>query len=151
MHPLKHLKFGTCGRQENCLVLVYDQPHGFEVKIMHRQFNHNFKYEKAQLEKEKDELQLPKVSNIFADEMGRGDDGPSINRVFQKDMKIMRWRTLSERLKVIGSTNRKINITSNLVGIGPHFLLRLELENVTEEMLYDVKILVNFDASILRL
>ena len=44
-YELRCFKFGTTARQENCLVLVY-KDNGFEVKIMHRQWNPNVKYQK---------------------------------------------------------------------------------------------------------
>lgn len=63
-------------------------------------------------------------------------------------MKILKWRTLTEQLKMEGVSNNKLSVNANVVGIGPYFVLKIEVENMGEEVLQNVVICLNFDSSV---
>lgn len=63
---ISRVKFGTYGKQDGCVIIFYEGK-GFEVKIMHRQFNPNGRIERDQIQTSivESRIPVPKKSTVF--------------------------------------------------------------------------------------
>ena len=93
---ISHIKFGTYGRQDGCLIVFFDGK-GFEVKIVHRLFNPNSKLERDPLETDigDNRIPVPKKSTVFQAECeAEKEEASSMHRGYLEDMKLLKWRLL---------------------------------------------------------
>lgn len=73
-------------------------------------------------------------------------------RGYMKDMRMLKWRLLKEEAnesRAVG-LGKKIKLQSAILGMGPRYVLRLELENISEEAIYDVDVTTSYDQKVLE-
>lgn len=73
-------------------------------------------------------------------------DEALLYRHFEKSLKLLKWRTLRE--KFTDGNNKvqdKINVNSKILGLGPVFNIQIEIENTSEEVLFNIGLMFNFD------
>ena len=93
-------------------------------------------------------LVLPKKTGHFLKYWAGEPDNINNYKVFERNMKLLKWRTL--RAKVNDKTNpggiSKIEINSKVLGLGPIFIVKPELENVSNSPIFNIEIIVTYDS-----
>lgn len=123
-YKLYSVVWGSFAREDNCLILLYENA-GFEVLILHRQFNPKERYGSNRAPRiEYDALPIPKKTNHFLTYWQDEQDEASLYRYFEKSLSLLKWRTLREKY-----SDRKqqagLEIGSKVLGLGPIFTIQL--------------------------
>ena len=71
-------------------------------------------------------------------------------KVFERNMKLLKWRTLRSKLNDKanprgGGGVSKVDINSKILGLGPHFIVKLEIENSSNNPIFNIEIVISYD------
>ncbi|CAG0887953.1 unnamed protein product, partial [Darwinula stevensoni] len=134
------MRFGRFGREDNTLVVVLSNG-GLMVKILRRTANFR---QKEGLDSSDDEqnlrMNIPKKTKVFVDQtMRERENFVAMHQVFQQDLYRLRLKAARTYVASLDSAATPISIDANLplklttqvLGLGPTFLLRVELTNTS--------------------
>jgi hypothetical protein len=66
-------------------------------------------------------------------------------------LKLLKWRTLREKLNEKESGEAQIQLNSKIQGLGPNFIAKIEIENMSEKPLYDLSIVLSYGEDSLQI
>lgn len=92
-HRMYDLLFGSFAKEENCVILMYES-HGFEVLILHRQFNpkQNYGTNRKTVETTKD-ITIPKKTTEFKAYWDVENDATQSYKLYERNIKLLKWMT----------------------------------------------------------
>ena len=110
-------------------------------------FNPKEKYPERILEKKSDEvnINLPKKTNHFLNFWASEPDKLDSYKMFERNLKLLKWRTLREKTvskNIISQA--KIQLNSKILGLGPNFIIKVDIENISEQPLYNLYTLLSY-------
>jgi hypothetical protein len=66
-------------------------------------------------------------------------------------LQLLKWRTLREKFSdAAGKAQGKMEVNTKILGLGPIFNLQIEIENLSEEVIFGVGLMLNYDREKLR-
>ena len=170
--PIKAMRFGRYGREDNSLALIHGLNGSLSVKIWRRRNDVAALQSDAGPPPEQDvPLPIPKKTKLWMEMTAReAEEGPDIHRLFQRDLCSLRLEAAKAYVKVLtdsklgstrgalnsgtaaGGTSANPNASSvklhvKVEGLGPKFLLKITLHNLGTYPILRAKLLFNFDAA----
>ncbi|XP_047480253.1 Bardet-Biedl syndrome 1 protein-like [Penaeus chinensis] len=133
------MKFGRFGREDNTLILVL-KGGGMLVKILKRtaRFDLDDMQGPAQIQSLK--LNIPKKTKLFVDQtMRERENSVLMHRVFQHDLYRLRLNTARAYVEALETSSNPVclsqteplKLSAQVLGLGPTFKLRVELQNTS--------------------
>ena len=173
--PIKAMRFGRYGREDNSLVLIHGPNGSLSVKMWRRKNNVSSLQADSGPPPEQDvPLPIPKKTKLWMEMTNREvEEGADIHRLFQRDLCALRLEAARAYVKVLtetklgatrgaiassggnsamngseGSNNiATVNLHVKVEGLGPRFLLKITLLNLGSSPVLQGKLLFNYDAS----
>lgn len=145
--PVVAMRFGFYGREDNSLVIVHGRSGSITIKMLRRtaDLDNLLSQTKGPPPEQDIPLNVPKKTKLFVEQTQRErEQAMEMHRAFQKDLCKLRLSTARSYVKTLtegqmgvtsvggGTTTGRgadIRIHAQVNGLGPKFLLRIELQN----------------------
>ena len=155
------MTFGQFGRQIETLVMTF-RSGGVLVKMLPRKANLDASGVHAGPPPEQDvPLALPTATRLYVEQTQREKDKfLEMHRVFQRDLVKLRLATARSYLKVIsqgasqsssGMGSMQLRINASVSGLGPRFLVQVQLQNNGAEAVRGVPVILSGPAQLYKI
>ncbi|XP_071535409.1 BBSome complex member BBS1 [Panulirus ornatus] len=133
------MKFGRFGREDNTLVLVM-KGGGLLVKILKRTARFEIEETQGPSQALAVKLNIPKKTKLFVDQtMRERENSVLMHRVFQHDLYRLRLNTARAYVQALETSSNPVSLSqteplklsAQVLGLGPTFKLRVELQNTS--------------------
>lgn len=159
------MRFGQYGREANTLVLV-SRTGSLSFRMLKRTANMDGSNKNTSTVTNESDIPLaiPKKTRLYLDQTQREKDAaPDMYRIFQRDLVRLRLTTAQSYVKVLtgglstvtssssNSSNTNIpnlRLNCTVQGLGPHFTLKIDLQNANNVCLKDLVLSVTYDSTL---
>ncbi|XP_076032639.1 Bardet-Biedl syndrome 1 isoform X2 [Oratosquilla oratoria] len=133
------MKFDRFGREDNTLILVM-KGGGLLVKILKRTARFEIEEPQGPSQVQALKLNIPKKTKLFVDQtMRERENSILMHRVFQHDLYRLRLDTARAYVQALETSSNPVSLSqleplklsAQILGLGPNFKLRVELQNTS--------------------
>ncbi|XP_064095849.1 Bardet-Biedl syndrome 1 protein-like [Macrobrachium nipponense] len=133
------MKFGRFGREDNSLILVM-KGGGLIIKILKRTARFEIDDNQGHIHPSALKLNIPKKTKLFVDQtMRERENSVLMHRVFQHDLYRLRLNTARAYVQALETSSNPVSLSqteplklsAQVLGLGPTFKLRVELQNTS--------------------
>ncbi|XP_064489592.1 Bardet-Biedl syndrome 1 protein-like [Ornithodoros turicata] len=135
------IKFGRFGREENALVMI-GRGGGLSIKILKRNARLKASEGASATAQQVAKWSIPKKTKLFVDQtMRERQQFVSIHHTFQQDLQRLRLIAARSFVQALGSSAQpissssidRIKLSAQVQGLGPTFMLRIQIQNTSSK------------------
>eukprot|EP01138_Halocafeteria_seosinensis_P013052 gb/GECG01013330.1/.p1 GENE.gb/GECG01013330.1/~~gb/GECG01013330.1/.p1 ORF type:complete len:571 (+),score=54.23 gb/GECG01013330.1/:1-1713(+) len=151
------IRFGRFGREDHCLIICF-RSGALKVKIIPRRVvSGELLANQSNKSEESSSLNIPKKTRLYVEQTQREQaEFRKMHHLFQKELCRLRLDTARSYVKLISSgyshvssgRSKRIGLNARIQGIGPHFVLLVDVTNQGNESISGTILTFNFDGGL---
>jgi len=150
------LRFGTFGREEGALITTHSSG-GIRALLLPRQVSLEAQGQQGPPPEQDIPLTIPRKSQLYIEQSTREIESCiDMHRIFQRDLCKLHLETARSFVRLLqdgqgplaGVLSATLQLTAQVQGLGPHFKVKLSVENMSKLPVYHVPLLVQYNPEV---